>query len=61
MLQQLLLRQTFQEQWPDTYQRGLVQGKQRILKLEQIRTQTITMNDILISRADVYDWWNKIA
>lgn len=61
MLQQLLLRQTFQEQWPDNYQQGLVQGKQRILKLEQIRTQTITMNDILISRADVYDWWNKIA
>lgn len=61
MLQQLLLRQTFQEQWPDTYRLGLVQGKQRILTLEKIRTQTITMNDILISRPDVYDWWNKIA
>jgi hypothetical protein len=61
MLRQLLTRQTFQEQWPNSYQQGLVQGKQRILKLEQIRTQAVTMDDILKPRADVYKWWNQIA
>ena len=61
VLLQLKNRPCFEEQWPDTYQAGLSKGKVRVLKLEQIRTQTITMTDILGSRPEVLEWWMKIA
>jgi hypothetical protein len=61
VLLQLKTRPTFEEQWPETYQAGLVQGKYRALKLEQIRTQKITMTDILAQRPEVLEWWMKIA
>jgi len=61
VLLQLKTRPTFAEQWPDTYQEGLRKGKARVLQLEQIRTQTVTMTDILGSRPEVLEWWMKIA
>jgi len=61
VLLQLKLRPTFEEQWPDQYRAGLSKGKARILKLEQIRTQTVTMADILGDKPDVLKWWLKIA
>lgn len=61
VLTQLKARPTFDEQWPDTYQAALARGKARVLKLEQIRTQKVTMTDILSARKDVLDWWMKIA
>ena len=61
VLLQLKNRPTFEEQWPDQYQNGLSQGKARILKLEQIRSQKVTMTDILGSRSDVLKWWMQIA
>ena len=61
VLLQLKQRPTFEEQWPDTYQAGLAKGKARVLRLEQIRTQTVTMTDILDSRPEVLEWWMKIA
>jgi len=61
VLLQLKNRPTFEEQWPDTYRAGLSKGKARVLKLEQIRTQKITMTDILGPRPDVLEWWMKIA
>jgi hypothetical protein len=61
VLLQLKQRPTFEEQWPDTYQAGLAKGKARVLQLEQIRTQTVTMTDILGSRPEVLEWWMKIA
>lgn len=60
VLTQLKTRPTFEEQWPDTYQESIVKGKQRVLKLEQIRTQSITMTDILSQRPDVLKWWLEI-
>ena len=60
MLMQLKNRPTFAEQWPDTYNESIVRGKQRISKLEQIRTQKITMTDILSQRPAVLEWWNQI-
>ena len=60
VLMQLKTRPTFAEQWPDQYQAGLSKGKARILKLEQIRTQKITMTDILSQRPDVAKWWIEI-
>jgi hypothetical protein len=61
VLLQLKSRPTFAEQWPDQYQEGLRKGKARVLRLEQIRTQTVTMTDILGSRPDVLEWWMRIA
>jgi hypothetical protein len=61
VLLQLKNRPCFEEQWPDQYQAGLSKGKARVLQLEQIRTQTVTMTDILGSRPEVLEWWMKIA
>jgi hypothetical protein len=60
ILVQLKTRPTFQEQWPNEYQAALAKGKARVLKLEQIRTQSITMTDILSCRPDVLKWWISI-
>ena len=61
VLLQLKNRPCFEEQWPDQYQAGLSRGKARVLQLEQIRTQSVTMTDILGSRPDVLKWWMQIA
>jgi hypothetical protein len=61
VLLQLKNRPCFEEQWPDQYQAGLAKGKARVLQLEQIRTQTVTMTDILGNRPDVLEWWMQIA
>jgi hypothetical protein len=60
VLTQLKNRPTFEEQWPDTYQQSLAQGRARVLKLEQIRTQPVTMTDILSARPAVLKWWMEI-
>jgi hypothetical protein len=60
ILVQLKTRPTFAEQWPNEYQQALVRGKARVLKLEQIRTQSVTMTDILSDRPDVLKWWMQI-
>ena len=60
ILVQLKSRPTLQEQWPNEYQAALAKGKARVLKLEQIRTQSITMTDILSQRPDVLEWWISI-
>ena len=61
VLLQLKTRPCFEEQWPDQYRAGLAKGKARVLQLEQIRTQSVTMTDILGSRPEVLEWWMKIA
>lgn len=61
LLTQLKTRPTFAEQWPDTYQQSLSQGKARILQLEQIRQDTYTMSDILSQDKEIHDWWKSIA
>jgi len=60
VLLQLKHRPTFEEQWPDTYQAGLAKGKQRVLKLEQIRDDTYTLSDILQQDPEIYEWWQNI-
>jgi hypothetical protein len=61
ILIQLKTRPTFEEQWPDQYLKGLAKGKARVLQLESIRTQRITMEQILAGRPAVLEWWNNIA
>ena len=61
VLLQLKQRPTFEEQWPDQYRAGLAKGRARVLQLESIRTQQITMSEILADRPAVLEWWNNIA
>ena len=61
ILVQLKTRPTFEEQWPDQYQQAVARGKARMLQLESIRTQKITMAEILAGRPAVLEWWNSIA
>jgi len=60
ILVQLKTRPTFQEQWPEEYAEAVARGKARVLKLEQIRTQSVTMTDILSERPEVLKWWMSI-
>jgi hypothetical protein len=60
MLHQLKTRPTFAEQWPDTYKAGLIRGKQRILQLEKIRSQSCTFEDIISQRPAILKWWKEI-
>ena len=62
ILVQLKTRPTFQEQYGDEeYAKGIAKGKARVLQLEAIRSQDITMDEILSERADVYEWWTSIS
>jgi len=58
---QLKNRPTFAEQWPDQYQQALSRGKARILRLEAIRNDIYTMQDILQQDQEIYEWWQNIA
>jgi hypothetical protein len=61
VLAQLKNRPTFQEQWPEQYQQGLSRGKARVLRLESIRNNPVTMEQILSQRKDIHEWWQSIA
>ena len=62
ILVQLKTRPTFQEQYgEEEYAKGIAKGKARVLQLESIRSQDITMAEILSERADVYEWWTSIS
>jgi len=61
ILLQLKNRPTFQEQWPDQWQSGLIRGKNRILKLEKIRQDQFTLSDILYQEdKEIYEWYQEI-
>lgn len=61
ILVQLKTRPTFCEQYGvDAYLKGVAKGKARVLQLESIRSQSITMDEILSKRANVYEWWQSI-
>jgi hypothetical protein len=61
LLEQLKARPTFQEQWPDQYQAGLVKGKNRVLKLESVRKDQLTLETILKNNSkEIYEWWQDI-
>jgi sulfatase maturation enzyme AslB (radical SAM superfamily) len=61
VLQQLKNRPTFEEQWPAQYQQGLVNGKQRLLKLESIRSNPVNIQSILDCRPAVGKWFREIS
>jgi hypothetical protein len=61
VLTQLKTRPNFEEQWPDTYRAGLAKGKQRVLQLESIRKDTVTLDTILQPYTDIHAWYQSIA
>jgi hypothetical protein len=61
LLIQLKTRPTFEEQWPNEYRQGLVQGKQRLLKLESIRPSALNIQSILDRRPEVGKWFCEIS
>ena len=61
ILLQLKNRPVFAEQWPDTYQDGLVKGKERVLRLEQVRGDTYTLKDILSADNEILEWYESIV
>lgn len=60
VLLQLKNRPTFEQQWPETYKKSIANGKQRMLKLESIRTAPTDMATILSARPEVKEWWDQI-
>jgi len=60
VLLQLKSRPTFEEQWPDICQEGLIKGKQRIQQLERIREDTYTLADILEEDPEIAEWYENI-
>lgn len=60
VLVQLKSRPTFQEQWPDQWQQGLIKGKKRVLEIEKLRQDTFTMQDILEQDKETHEWWKNI-
>ena len=63
LLNQLGTRPTFTEQWPHggAAAAGLVQGKRRILELERIRGDALTLADILAEDPEIKAWYDGIA
>jgi hypothetical protein len=61
ILTQLKTRPTFAEQWPNTYKESIAQGKHRVLQLETIRQDKLTLADILLERKDAFEWYQSIG
>ena len=60
ILIQLKQRPTFQEQFPNRWQTALAEGKRRMLQLESIRQDKLTLADILLERKDAFEWYQSI-
>jgi len=60
VLLQLKQRPTMEESWPDEYWQGMSRGKQRILKIEHIRKDKYTLDQILQRDKEIHDWWKSI-
>ena len=58
MLTSLLERPTFEEQWPEEYQKARTKGKQRMCNMDNYRGGMRFEQTLL--RDDVRQWWNNI-
>ncbi len=61
VLKNLLTRPTFEEEYPNEFDKGAIDGKTRILKLEDIRSASCTFEDILEKDKEAYDWFRTIS
>jgi len=57
----ILSRPTFEEEWPSDYEQGAINGKRRILKVENIRLASCTLDDILRTEdREAHEWYKAI-
>ena len=61
VLLQLKTRPTFQEQWPNEWQAGLLKGKFRTIDIERIRKDQFTLRDIFKARPKILEWYDSIC
>jgi len=61
LLLQLRSRPTFEEQWTNNYRQAIAKGKQRLLKLESIRSNPLNIQKILDQRPEVGKWFREIS
>ena len=61
VLLQLKTRPTFQEQWPNEWQAGLLKSKFRTIDIERIRKDQFTLRDIFKARPEILDWYDSIC
>ena len=61
LLLQLKTRPTFQEQWPNEWQAGLLKGKFRVIDIERIRNDQLTLRDIFKARPEILEWYDSIC
>jgi hypothetical protein len=62
VLTQLKTRPTFAEQWSHSEAAAaLLRGKQRILRLEAVRGDKLTLGDILAQDPDIKEWYDQIV
>lgn len=56
-------RPTFSEQWPDSFEQGFRQGRQRQQQLAQRRSDgvkvPVTLEQIYSNRPEILSWWNQ--
>ena len=61
VLENLLSRPTLEEEHgTEAYRAGMQKGKERVYRLEEIREQPITMDEILKKDPAIYEWWKSI-
>lgn len=58
-LKEMKNRPTFSEEWPDTYKKAFVNGKNYQLKLDKIRKESYNLDSIYSLDDDLYKWWNR--
>ena len=58
-LKEMKLRQTFQEQWPDTWKQAFKNGNNYQHKLDVIRNEKITLEEIYKLDPKLYSWWKS--
>ena len=60
VLNNLVTRPTFQEEYPDTYSQARIQGKQRIKKLDAVRGG-MTFEETILDNEALSTWWGEIS
>jgi Iron-sulfur cluster-binding domain len=58
-LKEMKNRPTFEEQWPDIYEREFKNGKSYQDKLDRIRQEEVRLEDIYMYDTELYNWWKR--
>lgn len=59
-LESMKNRQTHEEAYPDVYQQSAKNGKGWLRKMEEIRNDTFTIEDIYAAKPELLTWWQNL-